>query len=353
MSLAPLATLNALLALAIPFATISACQTVPFRRIPDVVSIIVVLGCVSCVLAVVQSFGFIVQSQYDTVSELGATGVFANRNHQALLQASLLPFLGWLGAGSLQGPSRSVLGFIAAASAALSVMALSAITGSRFGLLLCLVGAFLAALFATRNVRKRVSAVATIGFCTATVILLLSFWTAVGHLPRAESIARLISLDTDQDLRWTVLPTAIALVGEYWPIGAGVGSFASVYRVSEPLATLGPSYVNHAHNDFLESLIEGGVISGALLASALGWILVRVFVPSRSCLAAAYAGPARLAAVFLLLVSVASLVDYPMRTPVFQVLSVIAIWILSAPSASNGCECGQSLLNGLAESECK
>ncbi|MBF9152158.1 O-antigen ligase family protein [Novosphingobium jiangmenense] len=350
MSLAPLATFNALLALSIPVATISACQTVSFRRIPDVVFTIVVLGCVSCILAALQASGLIIHSQFDTVSELSAIGLFANRNHQALLQACLLPFLGWLGARFLQGPSRSILRFVTVASAALSILALSAITGSRFGLFLCCGGAILAVLIAIRESRQRVSALARACFCAGTVVFLLFSWTAVRHLPRAESIVRLISLDADQDLRWAVLPTTTTLIGKYWPIGAGVGSYASVYRVSEPLATLGPSYVNHAHNDLLESLVEGGMISGALLTSTLGWILFRAFGTSRRGIDAANAGPIRLAAVFLLLVCVASLVDYPMRTPIFQALSVIAVWILGAPSGSRDLEYNQPLDNGAAGS---
>ena len=48
------------------------------------------------------------------------------------------------------------------------------------------------------------------------------------------------------------LPTIERLIAAYAPWGSGLGTFEQVFKLHEPDALLSPSYLNHAHNDWLE-----------------------------------------------------------------------------------------------------
>lgn len=61
-----------------------------------------------------------------------------------------------------------------------------------------------------------------------------------------------------------IFTSSLPLIGEHWVSGNGLGSFPYVYRARED-GVLG-SFVNHAHNDWLEAMIDGGIaLSGLLL----------------------------------------------------------------------------------------
>ena len=58
----------------------------------------------------------------------------------------------------------------------------------------------------------------------------------------------------------------------FWPLGSGPGSFAAVYPQFQP-SGLGAS-VEHAHNDYVQLLMEFGVLSVAL-AGLAAWLISR------------------------------------------------------------------------------
>ena len=49
----------------------------------------------------------------------------------------------------------------------------------------------------------------------------------------------------------------------FFPFGSGLGSFPEVYRRFQPDDI--PKFVNHAHNDYIEYLFEGGLIAAAVI----------------------------------------------------------------------------------------
>ena len=55
------------------------------------------------------------------------------------------------------------------------------------------------------------------------------------------------------------------------PWGAGVGAFDRVFRAAEPLALVAPTFFNHAHNDYLEALLEAGWPPVASFLAFLAW----------------------------------------------------------------------------------
>ena len=130
-------------------------------------------------------------------------------------------------------------------------------------------------------------------------------------------------LRTSSSVWW---PVIVEMLGSHWALGTGFGSFEQVYHIYEPSALLMPSYVNQAHNDWAQFIIEGGVPAGLLLTGIIVWIVKAIgtmlFHRTR-----------RADAIFwmsiFVIVATASLVDYPLRTPLFQ---LVAIWLLLALS---------------------
>src|SRR5262249_39168588 len=98
-----------------------------------------------------------------------------------------------------------------------------------------------------------------------------------------------------------------------------------IYQRYEPLGLLQETYVNRAHNDWLESWLEGGLASAAAVCAL---VACYVFFSYRSWRTAdpnsrlvAY-GRAGSICVGLLLVD--SLVDYPLRTTALMVMVAIS-----------------------------
>jgi O-antigen ligase len=91
------------------------------------------------------------------------------------------------------------------------------------------------------------------------------------------------------------------------PWGTGFGTFPLAYPPLEQVADIFSSVVNHAHNDFAELLLEGGIPAGLLLVLYLALLAVRL---------PALAGSSFRTALFLSItfVLIHSLVDYPLRT---------------------------------------
>ena len=99
-----------------------------------------------------------------------------------------------------------------------------------------------------------------------------------------------------------------------------------MYHIYEPTALLIPHYVNQAHNDLAQLVIEGGLPATILLLLLMAWILsaVRALIIRRGTL---ILGIFWMTVVIVL--AAASLVDYPLRTPIFQVLGVWLVVLLA------------------------
>ena len=155
------------------------------------------------------------------------------------------------------------------------------------------------------------------------VALIAIFVFASVAADRAVSIDRLIQIDTNEDMRSRGLPTVLAIIRTYFPIGTGLGGFDPIFRMHEPFALLKPTYFNHAHDDFLEVALTAGLPGLLLLVSAIGWWLW--------CSIGAWRADAvlpKLGSATLLLILLASVVDYPARTPIIMAMTTIAvIWL--------------------------
>jgi O-antigen ligase len=147
-------------------------------------------------------------------------------------------------------------------------------------------------------------------------------------LSRAEAVRRLFAQDSADDLRFQVWPLIARMAQVYLPWGTGAGSFVEIFRIGEPDRLLEPSYLNHAHNDFLEVFLTTGIPGLLLVATGLllfawdAWRAWRAIGRSESVLFG------RGATVVIAALVISSITDYPLRTPSLACFFVIAwLWL--------------------------
>ena len=147
---------------------------------------------------------------------------------------------------------------------------------------------------------------------------------------RAEAVSRITELGALDDNRFAVWGPIADMVRSYFPFGSGIGTFQEVYKIGEPDQQLDLTYLNHAHNDWLEVLMTGGVAGMVLLAVAVAaWLVgsIRVWRARRGNPGTDHA---RLASIVLLILGLASVADYPLRVPFIACFAVImAVWLKS------------------------
>jgi O-antigen ligase len=120
-------------------------------------------------------------------------------------------------------------------------------------------------------------------------------------------------------------------IADNWLLGTGYGSFDLVYPRYERLEDIYPAFVNHAHNDFLEIALEGGLVGAVVVALYLGLIVARfVAIGDRPL--------QRLSFLSICVVLVHSSVDYPLRTTAiaaaFAFFNALFFAVGAAPSAT-------------------
>jgi O-antigen ligase len=261
-----------------------------------------------------------------------AVGLFANRNHQAILLAILLPALvihAIAGVRTIEAAKQK--GWTAVAIGVV-LIPLILVTGSRAGLLVAIVALVFAGLLYRKPViavpgKRKATKVSPLIAIGAFAVLCLGALTIL--MSRAEAFRRLMAPDQSEDLRFRVWGPIVDMAWKYFPVGSGVGSFVEVFKIDEPDNVLSPNYLNHAHNDWLEVFMTAGLPGIALLAIALlafGRMAFHAFrapvSEGRSVLFA------RLGGVIIALLALGSIGDYPLRVPSLMCIFVIAmLWL--------------------------
>ena len=335
LSVAPESTVNALGSLVVPFVTLVLVAHLgrdEHWRLLKVLLIMIVAG---CLLGVLQFSGTKFDNPFINEIEGLVSGNLANRNHFALFVAiGCLIAPAW---GFASG-RREVWKMLAALALIPFFVLLILATGSRMGMLTGAIGiglGFFAVRQPVRSELRRLSRpqaiaiiVGILAFLAISVILSIT-------LDRAYSFERSAAGSVTEDPRIEALPVVLGVIGDYFPFGTGFGTFDPIYRIAEPDEVLRPLYFNEAHNDWLQILLEGGIAGVALLLGALVWwgrASLRVwFGPQTKGVLA------RIGSAAVLLVLLASLVDYPARTPTMMAMLVIfGAWLARAERSDAG-----------------
>lgn len=271
---------------------------------------------------------------YPITSDSAAVGIFANRNHHAAFLACAMPAVAaWarmrLSAARNARPSGFSAPLVAGACFVLAALAVA--TGSRFGIVAALIGAAGAlAVYSTSSIGTSLRALSVRERLLAALVavLVIGGGLVVATLP-GSAVRRLVAEGAGDDARLAWLTPIWRMIVAFMPFGSGYGSFDSVYRGFEPLELLRPTYLNAAHDDLAQIAIEGGVGALLLLLVFLLWwgrMAIALWVqPARSNAAIV----ARAASVVILILLLASLVDYPLRTPLLAcVFAVSSVWMM-------------------------
>ena len=275
---------------------------------------------------------------YYAITNRGSpVGIFANENHSAVFSAVALLVIAYLGLTSREQRDQAWLRL--AYGPLLAVVMLSIIvSGSRAGFAMGSVALAVTCIMAWLTISQQEQARKTgtlqtwllshpkIVLGAFGVVIAVVIGAFVG-MDRASGFDDVFNKNAFEDLRWSLFPILRQMAGTYWGLGSGFGSFEEVYHIYEPTSILLPSYVNQAHNDWLQIVIEGGLPALMVLALLLLWIVKSLF--------GWIGGVGRDAKQLLMfgfafaIIAGSSLVDYPLRAPVFQ---AIAVWLLLALS---------------------
>lgn len=328
----PFATWNSLFALAAPFAVWLLASTLQSSRShASVVSLVCIIALLSVFLGVLQTLSPPNSPVYfHRLTNNGlAVGFFANRNHNAAFLACAIPMIGYVIARLKQmGLSRPIAATLLWGSVSLISIAVF-LTGSRAGLFLLLLG--IASLWFFRVSReevKRKENKVVLWLLAASALLLL----IVTVIVPTNSLTRLFEADLGDELRFEVWPVIWADLWRYFPVGSGMGAFVETYQLAEPDGLLRSSYLNHAHNDWLELLSDAGIFGGVVLAIGLaGWTRGAARVLQRRSTQLQTLG-----VIVIGLLAIGSFVDYPLRTPSLSVLFALAmVWAFARSEKSD------------------
>lgn len=326
-SIVPAATLNALFSLVVPATTLWLALCLREEERGRLTGVLLFLAFASAVVGLIQGSSLAFDNPLINETVGTVSGVFANRNHFALQMAiGCVLALAW-GFGQASGrSSRGIIGIGLALLFLLSIL----VSGSRMGALLGSLGlatGFLLSLSGIRCALARYPGWAFTALVSTAAVSIIGLVLLGASAGRARSIDRLFAVDPGQDMRTRGLSTVMSAAREYFPAGSGVGGFDPIFRLHEPFGLLKPTYFNHAHNDFMEVAVDAGLPGLVLLAATLcwwGWASIKAWRAG----SARQAVRAKMGSALLLLLIVASLVDYPARTPVIMAWAMIAaIWL--------------------------
>jgi O-antigen ligase len=324
-SLAPADTIATAMALLPPLAMLTLILRLGAYRDDWLVIALLAATFISVALGVMQIRGDGMHHYLYRYNSWGtAAGLFANANHMATLLLVSTPFLVALGARRWRKSPKSndrLLTGTLAGGAAIALM-LGAAVNQSFALLIIgapVVGAAALQLIPAGRVR--------LGRLAAMLGVLL--------LAGAAMLAVLVSAGLNTDDRTSVTIRAdiwnhtAKAIGDYGLVGSGIGTFPKLYPLYEDPATVDPTYINHAHDDYLEIALEAGIPGVLLMLAFLAWWATRAFAIWRSANAAEMARAACIASAAILL---HSLVDYPLRTAAIATCMAMAVALMADPA---------------------
>lgn len=332
LSLVPWRTLNSLLALCAPLAALLLTLTLRRERCLRLVYLLIILVVLSAALGLLQVIGGEgnIFYTYRITNAESAVGLFANRNHNAVFLALGMPLIA--AAISLRAVAAEHVRLVewGAAGAAMLLIPFILTTQSRAGIVIGLICVGLALWVyrspaetsQSRRPRTQFDPRLAFGALVAVGLVLLTVvFSATNAIERLSRFG-----DADDELRLQIWPPIARLAWEYFPAGSGFGTFVEIYKTGEPAELLSSRYVNHAHNDWLEVMLTGGLPAIVLLGLAVA-ALVR---HARKSLVAARADARdlvlkRLGVSICVVLALASIYDYPVRTPALAVLLAIGV----------------------------
>lgn len=122
---------------------------------------------------------------------------------------------------------------------------------------------------------------------------------------------------------------AATMARDYFPVGAGLGAFRDAFGAYEDPLVVTNQFVAHAHNDYLEIIVEMGLPGAVLIVGVVGWWAVMTVIiwrrPVEEGLRTRKAATIAVAVVLL-----HSLVDSPARTEAIACLTALCLGLMAS-----------------------
>ncbi|WP_395391160.1 O-antigen ligase family protein [Novosphingobium sp. BL-8A] len=256
----------------------------------------------------------------EVVGSADLQGTFSNRNSGALMLdialVALVAAVPWRRVAPAWKLGAIAMGFLLVVGVAL--------TGSRSGMMLLMVPGVLAAWawWSAHDFGRGRRKLAW-GALAALVVVIAGGALLSGNHRLGQSLSRFTSMEDEQ--RPIIWKDTIEATRRYWPVGSGIGSFDEVFQVDEALENLSYGRAGRAHNDFLESALESGVLGIVLVA---GWAVALCTLGYR---AMRRGGPALAAVGAFALITFQSLTDYPLRSQTLLCIAALMLALLLDP----------------------
>lgn len=262
---------------------------------------------------------------YSITNANTSVGFFANSNHLATLYLCALVLVPWLffaeaGGRRRDGRILANAGLVVAAMLMVDILVNRSLAG--FVLAVPAV-AFVAFHHPTCRgwIDRLPFSLRTLGIALGAATLVAT-WLLFGYFGQFA-----VGL-TDPETRLSYYAHTLEIARAAAPFGIGLGVFRWIYTGFEDPSTVDLTYVNHAHNDYVELLAEGGIFFVILLAAFGFWMWNR-FVRIRDL--ADWQVPAYLSsAMIVAMVAGHSLVDYPARTAAIAAIAAFGIGSLAS-----------------------
>jgi O-antigen ligase len=255
-----------------------------------------------------------------------ATGFFANANHMAILLVVTLPFLAALlvwarGLASQHGSAIAVMATVTGLVVFVGIVLNRSLAA--YGLVIPVLVASALLLLPQRSGLKKT------GLAIATLLLVAAVAFISTRAIHAEDPRHPAS--TSVETRAAMFQTTARALGDFMPFGSGLGTFQRVYRMYESRNQVTNEYVIHAHDDYLELLLELGVAGMLLMLAFLAWWALAAVEAWRSAESGPFGRAASIASAAIL---VHSLVDFPLRTAAINAVFATCLALLLERAAS-------------------
>jgi O-antigen ligase len=315
-------TRETLLTLLPPFALFLAVIEMDANDRRRLAFLVLILAALSVVVGLLQFASRTGMYPYDTTHEGYSVGLFSNRNHQAdlTLIAALLAAAFFAGRkGGQAGAAGTLVAVALLAVIALNLAAAASRTGIMLAIPAFLLGGWIAFGKQARSKWTLVAAAALVVIAVTAVMMRPDLFAHVSD--------RFAS--TTDDTRFEAWPEVWKVIKLYLPLGSGLGTFVPVHQSIENLDMVSDRYLNHAHNDYLEILLEMGVVGVLLVAwffVLLAWALKdNLLAPA---VTERYRALSLAAAGGIAILLAHSVVDYSLRTSTLMAVFALFFAIL-------------------------
>lgn len=239
-----------------------------------------------------------------------AVGFFANANHMATLLVCCIPFAAALLLGRRKSSRHSLQRrsgrYLAAAAVGLVLIVGLVLNRSLAGIGLAVPAVGLSAMMLLDR-KSRAWRLTGLGVGLVTLAgLAIIFLAPIGNNLTS------IEASSSSESRQTSFAVTARAAGDHLPLGSGLATFPEIYRSYEDPDTVEGPWMNHAHSDLLELVLEFGLPGLLLIALFMVWWMSRtVAIWRQTDQPDRFARAATIAAAAIIL---HSLVDYPLRT---------------------------------------